>query len=83
MNRLQDDSYIEEIRSKISDSRTFPSEFYTKIESKEDHGTAHISILVDGDAVSLTSTINTYFGAKYAGIKTGIGPEIALFNLRI
>lgn len=38
----------------------------------EDHGTAHISVVVGGDAVALTSTINTYFGAKYLGKNTGI-----------
>lgn len=57
---------------KINDDHTYPSEYYSKIEPREDHGTAHISVMVGGDAVSLTSTINTYFGAKYAGRFTGI-----------
>lgn len=72
MEQLKDESYVEKILAKIDDTRTFPSEYYSKIASVDDHGTAHISVLVGGDAVSLTSTINTYFGAKYAGRYTGI-----------
>lgn len=72
MKKLQEETYADKILSKIDDTRTFPSEYYSKIASADDHGTAHISILVNGDAVSLTSTINTYFGAKYAGRYTDI-----------
>ena len=39
----------------------------------EDHGTSHISILgPNGDAVSVTSTVNTYFGSGVMSESTGI-----------
>ncbi|CAF0729962.1 unnamed protein product [Brachionus calyciflorus] len=70
--RVQDKDYIDYIRSRIDDHQTFPPEYYTNQTNREDHGTAHISVFADGDAVSLTSTLNTYFGAGYAGKYTGI-----------
>ena len=58
MENLRKTEYINTIRSKINDFRTYPSSFYGPLPVKDDHGTAHISILANGDAVSLTSTIN-------------------------
>lgn len=69
--KLKDENYIASIRAKINDSRTFQSPFYSNISFVNDHGTTHVSVMTDGDAVALTSTINTYFGAKYAGRYTG------------
>lgn len=38
-----------------------------------DHGTSHMSIVdSDRNAVSMTSTVNAYFGAKYLSPSTGI-----------
>lgn len=71
-DHVHDDEYINYIRTRINDHQTYPSDYYTNKTNKQDHGTAHISVFADGDAVSLTSTINTYFGAVYAGKTTGI-----------
>lgn len=39
----------------------------------EDHGTAHLSILApNGDAISVTNTINDVFGAFFRSMQTGI-----------
>lgn len=39
----------------------------------DDHGTTHISVLDKyGDAVAITSTVNTYFGSKILSPSTGI-----------
>lgn len=56
MRNLTSVDYANEIRKLISDEKTSEDfEFYgAKFESKEDRGTAHISILMpNGDAVSL------------------------------
>jgi gamma-glutamyltranspeptidase/glutathione hydrolase/leukotriene-C4 hydrolase len=59
VEKLDDDAFLDSIRAKISDYTTYQPSFYSKKLFKEDRGTAHISILADGDAVSLTSSINT------------------------
>lgn len=70
---LQSQNFINSIRNKISDTTTHPSHYYGDTTQTWDTGTAHISVLAEnGDAVSLTSSVNNYFGAKYAGKNTGI-----------
>lgn len=71
-NKLLDQDFIDEIRKKIKDEKTFPSSYYGDSIGKETPGTTHISVLANGEAVGLTSTVNLYFGAKYAGNITGI-----------
>ena len=47
-------------------STSLDPEFYEEEQSgsKDNHGTTHISVVSsDGDAVSVTSTINLYFGS--------------------
>jgi gamma-glutamyltranspeptidase/glutathione hydrolase/leukotriene-C4 hydrolase len=69
---LTSQAFIDKIRSRIVDYRTFPGSYYSNFTFRQDEGTAHISVLANGDAVSFTSSVNTYFGAGYAGRRTGI-----------
>lgn len=58
---IVDPDYADYIRSLIWDNRTFNDyqHYGGEFALREDHGTAHISVLTaNGDAVSLTSTIN-------------------------
>lgn len=67
--------YAADIRKIIEDRHTYnDSEHYGAVTaSPENHGTAHISVLApNGDAVSVTSTINLLFGAKIVSNNTGI-----------
>ncbi len=58
---LTDPSYINEVVRLIDDSKTFNQAYYGPgWPVKSDGGTAHMSVIApNGDAVALTSTINT------------------------
>ena len=58
MNKLTNESFINAVRTKIKSDKTFESSYYGDIFFKEDKGTTHLSVLANGDAVSLSSTIN-------------------------
>ncbi|KAG6444477.1 glutathione hydrolase 1 proenzyme isoform X2 [Manduca sexta] len=67
--------YGTETRLKINDTMTSNStKTYGAMEyNPPDAGTAHISIMADnGDAVSVTSSINYYYGAGFSTLNTGI-----------
>ncbi|XP_075218248.1 scoloptoxin SSD14-like [Lycorma delicatula] len=65
VNELTSKEYADYIRKQIRDDRTF--------NEASHYGTAHISVISpDGDAVSVTSTINLYFGAGITSKRTGI-----------
>ncbi|KAG5896978.1 hypothetical protein JTB14_018493 [Gonioctena quinquepunctata] len=75
LNLLNSKEYAKEIRNKIVDSSTSsdPRHYGATSFPKEDHGTAHISVLAtNGDAVSVTSSVNIYFGAGITSKRTGI-----------
>ncbi|KAJ3038757.1 hypothetical protein HDV00_000331 [Rhizophlyctis rosea] len=61
-------------RKRLDDNHTFNISYYKpSFAGKEDHGTAHISVLgPDGMAVSLTTTVNLLFGAQVMDAATGI-----------
>ena len=63
-----------EIRSQIWDNQTHDTNYYGPTFYDDlKTGTAHLSVLApNGDAVSVTSTINLYFGSKVVGNRTGI-----------
>jgi len=64
-----------EIRSKISDTRTFNTSYYNPrgLESLETPGTSHI-VAADhsGLSISLTTTVNLLFGSKVVVPETGV-----------
>ncbi|CAF1527772.1 unnamed protein product, partial [Rotaria sordida] len=76
ISNLISKEYAKSIRQKIHDKKTFEEEYYGYNRSKRQSlsgGTAHISIVDEyGDAVAITSTINTYFGSMIVGAQTGI-----------
>ncbi|KAL5697702.1 hypothetical protein ACHQM5_028820 [Ranunculus cassubicifolius] len=67
-------SFAKELQEKILDNTTFPSEYYmSKWSQLDDHGTSHFCIVdADRNAVSMTSTVNYYFGAGVLSPSTGI-----------
>lgn len=75
VSNLTSTSWWEEVVSRISDVTTSedPAWYGGQFSQVEDGGTAHMSILSPaGDAVSVTSTINTLYGSKYMSPSTGI-----------
>lgn len=61
VNNLTDVKYAEYIRSLIKDENTYDDygHYGANFSQLEDHGTANINIVApNGDAVSVTSTIN-------------------------
>ena len=57
------DSFAEQIRNSIDDSKTYPIEsgrYGNNIKITEDKGTAHVSVVDrEGNAVAISSTINS------------------------
>ncbi|XP_074601598.1 scoloptoxin SSD14-like isoform X2 [Brevipalpus obovatus] len=68
IERLTSDDYAQYIASKVIDSKTFSPSYYeesSKSYINEDHGTSHLSVVdQNGNAVSVTSTINLYWGSE-------------------
>ncbi|KAF8985330.1 hypothetical protein BGZ46_004895 [Entomortierella lignicola] len=62
------------IRGNISDTQTFPVDYYNPHWGPIDnHGTTHLSTVDENDmAVSLTSTVNLLFGSKLLDPKSGV-----------
>ena len=75
MRELTSEDWARVTRRKIRDDRTSsdPADYGADFYTGEDGGTAHISVRApNGDAVSVTSTINTYFGSGVLSPQTGI-----------
>ncbi|XP_035689952.1 glutathione hydrolase 1 proenzyme-like [Branchiostoma floridae] len=84
--RMVSKDFADELRRKIDDTRTFDSSYYgLDVPSPDIRGTSHVSVLgPNGDAVALTSSIGTYFGATFRSPSTGIilNNRMILFTLK-
>nr|XP_054765758.1 glutathione hydrolase 1 proenzyme-like [Lytechinus pictus] len=71
---LTSQDYADSIRARITDDRTHDTEYYEPLfQFVSDHGTSHIAVVdAFGNAASITSTINTFFGSTVRGSQTGI-----------
>ncbi|TSM12568.1 Glutathione hydrolase 5 proenzyme [Bagarius yarrelli] len=70
---IMDPDFAHYIRSIINISGTHPASYYNVTPSTDLFGTTHVSVLAsDGSAVSVTSTINHFFGSGVVSPKTGI-----------
>ncbi|XP_065663263.1 glutathione hydrolase 1 proenzyme [Hydra vulgaris] len=69
-----DENFGDSLRLKIDDSKTRDFQYYgSEYVIPSDKGTSHASILAEnGDAVSVTTTINEWFGCMYRSTETGI-----------
>jgi gamma-glutamyltranspeptidase / glutathione hydrolase len=74
VERLIDKSYAAKIRDSISaDKAGISSELGKDVASHEGSNTTHFSIIdVNGNAVSLTYTLNDWFGARVVASGTGV-----------
>ncbi|KAI8031490.1 Glutathione hydrolase 1 [Camellia lanceoleosa] len=66
--------FAAKLKKTIFDNMTFgPSHYGGRWNPIQDHGTSHISIVdSERNAVSMTTTINSYFGAQFLSPSTGI-----------
>ncbi|XP_013608538.1 PREDICTED: gamma-glutamyltranspeptidase 1 isoform X1 [Brassica oleracea var. oleracea] len=66
--------FAKDLKKKINDDKTFDPKYYGGMWNQiDDHGTSHLSIIDrERNAVSMTSTINGYFGAVMLSTSTGI-----------
>lgn len=79
-------TFADEIRTKISDKHTLNVSDYDPdgFESHENHGTSHIVVAdVSGMAISMTTTVNLFFGSGVMVPETGVimNDEMADFSV--
>ncbi|XP_021342930.1 gamma-glutamyltranspeptidase 1-like [Mizuhopecten yessoensis] len=74
LKNMTSKSFAAYVRSQIDDDRTHNTMYYgPTFYDVTKTSTAHLSVLApNGDAVSVTSTINLHFGSKVVGSRTGI-----------
>ncbi|XP_049311942.1 scoloptoxin SSD14 isoform X1 [Bactrocera dorsalis] len=75
VSRLTNPEYGMSIREKINDDKVHKAvfDYGAQFMGEDDAGTSHTVVLApNGDAVSVTSSVNEYFGASQAGRRTGI-----------
>ena len=73
--KLTNPNWAKEIKKRISDDWTSqdPRYYGAQYHTEDDDGTSHTSVIApNGDAVAVTSTINTIFGSQVLSPSTGI-----------
>ena len=72
--RLLSGQRRQQIRDALNPARTLDPEDYGVIRPpRDDGGTSHLSVVdADGNAVALTTTVNTLFGARVVGMRSGV-----------
>jgi gamma-glutamyltranspeptidase / glutathione hydrolase len=74
--KLLDPAYHRALAARIDEGRVLPQEKYGMgggPQLPKDGGTAHLSVIdAEGNAIALTTTVNTWFGAHLLAGKTGI-----------
>jgi len=72
--RCTDPDFISQLRANVTE-KTHDIDYYNPLYYKmaEDHGTLHVSTVDENrQMVSVTSTVNLFFGSKIKGKRTGI-----------
>ncbi|KAL9557986.1 hypothetical protein MBANPS3_001133 [Mucor bainieri] len=66
--------WADQVRKNMTDDKTHDYSYYEpKYENNDPHGTMHLSVIdKDNNAVSLTSTVNLMFGAKFMDPISGV-----------
>ncbi|KAJ3930031.1 MAG: gamma-glutamyltranspeptidase [Lentinula lateritia] len=74
IDEIHTKQFADEIRERIDDQRTQPAEYYRPLYTlKPDPGTSHVSVIDStGMMVSVTSTVNWFWGAQILDPVTGI-----------
>ncbi|KAH7879098.1 gamma-glutamyltranspeptidase [Lentinula edodes] len=74
IDEIHTKQFADEIRERINDQRTQPAEYYRPLYTlRPDPGTSHVSVIDStGMMVSVTSTVNWYWGAQILDPVTGI-----------
>ncbi|KAL3744850.1 hypothetical protein ACJRO7_014025 [Eucalyptus globulus] len=85
MSEMLSPSFAKQLRQRILDDTTFPSEHYKyKWSQLKGHGTSHFGIVdAERNAVSMTTTVNYPFGGGVLSPSTGIvlNNEMADFSI--
>ncbi|KAJ3821383.1 gamma-glutamyltranspeptidase [Lentinula raphanica] len=74
IDEIHTKQFADEIRARIDDSTTYPSEYYRPLYTlRPDPGTSHVSVVDNtGMMVSVTSSINWFWGAQVLDPDSGI-----------
>lgn len=73
VGRLLSPRRLRDLRNRITRGRTHSPEFYGRMSTTDDHGTAHLSVVDgEGNAVACTTSINGAFGSFVVARGTGI-----------